>query len=132
MILIQVDRGDTSSQIQMSRWQASVTKMSRSNSAGTVVYRFSRDFLQRALIALKCFVHNTWATQERIYLLPESGPVGLLPTLMSVCVWCVCQSTGSVPVCDQLQTGGAMVWRSGRLTGMTIQSQGVAVAGCQV
>ena len=39
---------------------------------------------------------------------------------------CVCLSTGFVPVGDQLQTGGAMAWRFGRLTGMTMQSKALA------
>ena len=59
---------------------------------------------------------------------PESGPVGLLPTLLSVCV---CRSVHWLCACHN-QTGGIMVWRFCKLTGLTMQSLGVSVADCQV
>ena len=60
-----------------------------------------------------------------ILLLPESGPLGpsrLLPTLLSVCV---CPSVHWI--CASWQTSGAMMWRFGRLTGMTVQSHDTVV-----
>ena len=64
--------------------------------------------------------------QAKINLLPESGPIGPSRTPTNIIERVsVCLSTGFVPV-DQ--TGGVvMAWQFGRLTGMTMQSLGVAI-----
>ena len=62
---------------------------------------------------------------------PESGPVGLLPTLVSVCV-CVCVSVCPLALCLSRSNR----WRHGvaicKLTGRTMQSLGVSMADCRV
>ena len=55
--------------------------------------------------------------------LPESGP-GRAPTNIIERV-SVCLSTGFVPVV--IKVSGVMAWRFGRLTGVTMQSLGVAI-----
>ena len=51
------------------------------------------------------------------------GPGGFLPTLMSVCV---CLSVHWLCASDD-ETSGVMAWWCGRLTGMTMQTLGVAI-----